>query len=74
MSKPRVIDVLRKAYPGVWRFEWPSRWVGEQFEVQGQSSVPDQFDNWYVEYVKTDTQERVPELLAHWTTAIIRRC
>ena len=69
-QKKRVIDVLRKAYPGNWRYEFPSHWIGPEFEVQGYSESAARHEGeidsrFQTVYRRTDTGEIVRELLLH---------
>ncbi len=60
---PRVIDQLRKLFPGHWTYEGWGLWQGPAFAVVSTANLCNNYDgdeSWYVTYCRTDTGERVP--------------
>ena len=64
MSRERVIDQLRRKFPGRWRYDGWGRWIGPSFSVQCYSSVSSSSwlgdgDLMTLTYHRTDTHEQV---------------
>jgi hypothetical protein len=62
MAKERIIDILRKDYPGRdWRYEPGScSWVCHDMEAQGYCGVADADRELFYSYVQVFKVERVP--------------
>lgn len=62
-SKVRIIDQLRKLYPGTWVYDQQSGdWIGPDFKVGARASWAPQWDgdeSFVVSYIRTDTLEQV---------------
>lgn len=75
--KPRVIDILRKAYPGEWRYMGAGEWDGPDFIVYAvrygagayNGDEPSKLDLGSVHYYRTDVggarDRLVPELIGY---------
>lgn len=70
MSKPkrmRIIDELRRMFPGTWRYE-PKNWPpyrGEKFNVYAEASIVNaDLDQFCTQCRRDDTRELVP-ILGH---------
>lgn len=66
----RIIDVLRKHYPGTWRYEHHRyRWCGPDFDVIAYSASAARYDGddstFRSEYRRSDNDLLVPELLTY---------
>lgn len=66
----RIIELLRRHYPGRWTFEYPCYWRGERFDVAAysESAATCEFDadsRFTTGYRRIDTGELVPELPSH---------
>lgn len=59
----RVIDQLRRLFPGRWTYDGLGIWQGPDFAVHAEANLCSNYDgddSWYVTYRREDTHERVP--------------
>jgi len=59
----RIIEILRHRYGGKWKYEYPSKWVGESFDIQAfsclVSTTPNGYDSATTRYYRSDNNEEV---------------
>lgn len=69
---PRIIDKLRKAYPGPWVWHAANWWwVGPNFHVYMEShNYSDVTGTHDIHYIRSDTGQPVPELLPRFNAYV----
>ena len=61
----RIIDQLRRLYPGVWIFDKSApylRWVGPEFSVKAVAQSAGEYEGkqrWYAMYVREDNKHQI---------------